>query len=80
MNGSGRADYVNTGAWSKKAIAEAKRYGTVNVVASSEEKTFSYIPELAVSDGNIFGFARDINSKSPVDILKLTVLDNGVML
>ncbi|MFH1965456.1 MAG: 3-phosphoserine/phosphohydroxythreonine transaminase [Acidobacteriota bacterium] len=46
MTGSGRADYVNTGAWSKKAIAEAKRYGTVNVVASSEGKTFSYIPEL----------------------------------
>jgi phosphoserine aminotransferase len=46
MTGSGKADYVNTGAWSKKAIAEAKRYGEVNVVASSEEKTFSYIPEL----------------------------------
>lgn len=41
-----KADYINTGAWSKKAIAEAKRYGTVNVVASSEDKTFSYIPEL----------------------------------
>ncbi len=47
MNGSRKADYVNTGAWSKKAIAEAKRYGTVNVVASSEGKTFSYIPELS---------------------------------
>ena len=46
MTGSGKADYVNTGAWSKKAIAEAKRYGEVNVVASSEKKTFSYIPEL----------------------------------
>ncbi len=42
---SKKADYINTGAWSKKAIAEAKRYGTVNVVASSEEKTFTYIPE-----------------------------------
>ncbi len=42
---SKKADYINTGAWSKKAIAEAKRYGTVNVVASSEDKTFSYIPE-----------------------------------
>ncbi len=46
MTGSGKADYINTGAWSKKAIAEAKRYGAVNVVASSEDKTFSYIPEL----------------------------------
>jgi phosphoserine aminotransferase len=43
---SKKADYINTGAWSKKAIAEAKRYGTVNVVASSEDKTFSYIPEI----------------------------------
>ncbi len=42
-----KADYVNTGAWSKKAIAEAKRYGTINVVASSEDKTFNYIPELS---------------------------------
>lgn len=42
----GKADYVNTGAWSKKAISEAKRYGTVNVVASSEGETFCYIPEL----------------------------------
>lgn len=43
---SKKADYINTGAWSKKAIAEAKRYGTVNVVASSEDKTFSYIPDI----------------------------------
>lgn len=42
-----KADYVNTGAWSKKAITEAKRYGTINVVATSEDKTFNYIPELS---------------------------------
>jgi len=46
LSGSGKADYLNTGAWSKKAIAEAKRFGTVNVVASSEDKTFNYIPEV----------------------------------
>ncbi|QUH30960.1 3-phosphoserine/phosphohydroxythreonine transaminase [Vallitalea guaymasensis] len=46
LTGSKKADYVNTGAWSKKAIAEAKKYGEVNVVASSEDKTFTYIPEL----------------------------------
>ncbi|MBD3419553.1 MAG: 3-phosphoserine/phosphohydroxythreonine transaminase [Chitinivibrionales bacterium] len=40
-----KADYLNTGQWSKKAIAEAKRYGTVNVVASSEDTTFTYIPQ-----------------------------------
>jgi phosphoserine aminotransferase len=42
----GRADYVNTGAWSKKAIAEARRYGEVNVVASSEPAGFTTIPPL----------------------------------
>jgi len=41
-----RADFVHTGAWSKKAIGEAKRYGTVNVVASSEDKNFNYIPKI----------------------------------
>ena len=38
------ADYVHTGEWSKKAMAEAERYGTVNVAASSEGDRFSYIP------------------------------------
>ena len=42
----GKADYVNTGMWSKKAIAEAKKYGTVRVVATSEDRNFSYIPRL----------------------------------
>ena len=40
------ADYINTGNWTKKAIQEAKIYGKVNVVASSEDRTFSYIPDL----------------------------------
>ncbi len=40
----GVADYVNTGQWSKKAIAEAKRFGAVNVAASSEDTKFSTIP------------------------------------
>ncbi len=43
---SKKADYFNTGSWSKKAIAEAKRYGEVNVVASSEDTTFNYIPSI----------------------------------
>jgi phosphoserine aminotransferase len=46
FSNSKKADYVNTGVWSKKAIAEAKRYGEVNIVASSEDSTFNYIPEL----------------------------------
>ena len=40
-----KAQYVNTGAWSKKAIKEAKFYGEVEVVASSEDTNFSYIPK-----------------------------------
>ena len=39
------ADYVNTGTWSKKAIKEAKLFGEVVEVASSEDKDFSYIPK-----------------------------------
>lgn len=38
------ADYISTGAWSKKAIKEAKRVGTVNVAYSSEELRFAHIP------------------------------------
>jgi len=38
-------EYVNTGAWSKKAIKEGSFYGEVNVVASSEDENFSYIPK-----------------------------------
>lgn len=41
-----KADYVITGSWSKKALSEAKRYGNIKVVASSEDKNFSYIPKL----------------------------------
>ncbi len=40
------ADYIKTGQWSKKAIAEAKIYGKVNVIASSEDKNFTYVPDL----------------------------------
>jgi len=40
-----KAGYVNTGVWSKKAIKEAKRYGEVTVVASSEDRNFTYIPK-----------------------------------
>jgi len=40
-----KAGYVNTGVWTKKAIKEAKYYGEVEVIASSEDKNFSYIPK-----------------------------------
>ncbi len=39
------ADYINTGNWTKKAISEARQYGRVNVVASSEDENFTYIPD-----------------------------------
>jgi phosphoserine aminotransferase len=44
LRGKSSADYLNTGEWSKKAIKEAKKYCSVNVVASSEDKNFSYAP------------------------------------
>mgnify|MGYP003296479412 CR=1 FL=1 len=40
-----KAGYVNTGVWTKKAIKEAKYYGEVEIVASSEDKNFNYIPK-----------------------------------
>ncbi len=42
---NGVADYIQTGQWAKKAAAEAKLFGKVNIVASSEDKTYSYIPD-----------------------------------
>ncbi|MCI6422735.1 MAG: 3-phosphoserine/phosphohydroxythreonine transaminase [Blautia sp.] len=42
---NGVADYIVTGQWAKKAWQEAQKYGTANKVASSEDKTFSYIPD-----------------------------------
>ena len=46
MNGSGKADFVLTGQWASKAQQEAARYGEAHVVASSKDKTYSYIPAL----------------------------------
>ncbi len=74
-----KAGYVNTGVWSKKAIKEAKRYGEVEVVASSEDRNFTYIPKgfaipsdldyLHVTTNNtIYGteFQTDLDSPVPV--------------
>ena len=47
------ADYIVTGQWAKKAYEEAQKYGKVNKIATSEDKTFSYIPDcsdLPISD------------------------------
>ena len=50
MNGSGKADYIITGQWAKKAYQEAQKYGDVQAVASSADKTFSYIPKTVATD------------------------------
>ena len=47
---NGKAVYIETGAWSKKAIAEAKKVGEVIVAASSKDKNFSYIPDCSDLD------------------------------
>jgi len=44
LRGKGGADYINTGAWSKKAIAEARKFCAVNVAATGEPGNFSAIP------------------------------------
>ncbi len=46
MTKNGKADFVLTGQWATKAQKEAARYGEANIVASSKDKTFSYIPDL----------------------------------
>ena len=51
LNGK-KMEYVHTGVWSKKAIKEAKFYGEVNIVASSEDKKFSYIPKNIIFSEN----------------------------
>ena len=74
-----KAGYVNTGVWTKKTIKEAKYYGEVEVVASSEDKNFSYIPKgytipedldylYICSNNTIYGteYKQDIDSSVPL--------------
>jgi len=44
---NGVADYIVTGNWSSKAYSEAKKFGKINLVASSKDKNYSYIPDLS---------------------------------
>ena len=64
---SKKADFVNTGTWAKKALAEAKRYGQVNVVASSEDTNFNRIPDL---DPKTSILRRRTSISSPITPLK----------
>ncbi len=58
-----RMQYVNTGAWSKKAIKEAGFYGDVDVVASSEDTNFSYIPkDVEFSEGSAYAHITSNNT------------------
>ncbi len=44
LNGKGKADYILSGEWSKKAVKEAKSYCDVGIAASSEDRNFTYAP------------------------------------
>ena len=48
--GSGKADYIITGTWAKKAYSEALKFGDIRAAASSEQDRFTYIPKLAAAD------------------------------
>ena len=61
----GKADYIITGQWAKKAYEEAQKFGTVNIVASSEDKMFSYIPDVSdldISEDADYVFMCDNNT------------------
>ena len=75
-----KAGYVNTGVWAKKAIKEAKRYGEVELLASSEDRNFTYIPKgFAIpadldyvhitSNNTIYGTEYHEDLSSPVPLI-----------
>lgn len=51
-----KADFIDTGSWSSKAIKEAKKYGDVVLLGSSKDKTYSYIPKINKSN-----FSKDVD-------------------
>lgn len=50
LTGSGKADYIVSGQFSKKAAQEAKKYGDIKIVASSEDKNNTYVPKVNKAD------------------------------
>ena len=75
-----KAGYINTGVWSKKAIKEAKNFGAVEVLASSEDRNFTYIPKnveiptdldyLHITTNNtIYGTEYHADIDSPVNLI-----------
>ena len=75
-----KAGYINTGVWTKKAIKEAKLYGEVEIIASSEDKNFSYIPKgfdipedldylYLCANNTIYGTEYKCDVDSPVPVI-----------
>jgi phosphoserine aminotransferase len=83
MGANAKADYVNTGHWSAGAIKEAKKYGTVNVIASSEADGFTSIPALETWTPNKDASYRHICSNETIHGVEFTatpIIDDGVPL
>ena len=77
---NGKADFINTGTWSKKAISEAKRYGKANVVASSEDKNYSYIPKVTKEKFDPAASYVHITTNNTIEGTKFSVLpDTGTV-
>jgi phosphoserine aminotransferase len=83
-------EYINTGAWTKKAIKEAKLYGDLKVIASSEDETFSYIPDnFQISDdaaylhicsnNTIYGTEWQKLPKMPADVPLVSDMSSNLM-
>ncbi len=74
-----KAAYLNTGAWSKKAIKEAQAFGDVEVIGSSEDKMFNYIPNFSIpkdvdyfhitTNNTIYGTEIKYDIDSPVPLV-----------
>ncbi len=75
-----KAGYINTGVWAKKAMKEAKNFGQVEVIASSEDRNFTYIPKnveipsdldyLHITTNNtIYGTEYHTDIDSPVNLV-----------
>ena len=68
------ADVVHTGTWSGKLIKEAGRYGKVNIVATSEDRNYSYIPELDPSKFNKDADFFHITTNNTIEGTRFTAL------
>lgn len=75
-----KAGYINTGVWAKKAMKEAKNFGQVEMIASSEDRNFTYIPKnieipsdldyLHITTNNtIYGTEYHTDIDSPVNLV-----------